>query len=631
MLNLLRRKAQSPTIQATILVIIVVFVFWGVGRQSSNSRSAVATVNGTAIEYQDYQKEYDTTMNQLRDQFGGAIPKGLLDTLDIKHQVLNKVIQRTLLRQGALKAGLYVSDEELQKSIQEMPAFQQNGVFNMKWYKDVLTNSRLTVSKFESGMRYDLLAAKIRDHVSRFGEVSPSELQDLFDYNYTPVQFDYVTLKALDFADKVEVTDEKLAAFFDKNKDNYQTAPERKIKYLHFAFKDQKVPEPSDTDINNYYTNNIKKFSTPERRKARHILILSKSSDTPEQIAEKRKKINDILTKAKAGEDFAELAKKYSEDGLASRGGDLGFFSRGQMVKPFEDATFSLNEGGISGVVKTQFGFHIIKVDKIEPARIKPIDEVKSVIIANLKQESSKSLAFKAANDAYEKIIMAGSLDKYAQGQSGDSNIISTDFFAQQSPPEQIKTLPLLTNAAFTLNKSELSSIIETSRGYAITYVEDIKPPVQQDLEDVKQKVKLDFITEESVKLAQETAKTLLADLHKDDANFAELADKAGLEVKTTPFISRADSTAAKLPDSVSKEILRLSAKTPLLKDIITDGDTFYVAAFKATNKADQELFSKKKPELEKQLKDENNNELLAAWIGYLQKKAEIKINEKLL
>jgi peptidyl-prolyl cis-trans isomerase D len=631
MLNLFRKKAQSPTLQAIILVIIVVFVFWGVGRDSSNNRTAVATINGTAIEYQDYQKEYDQTLSQLRDQFGGSIPKGLLDTLDIKHQVLNKVIQRTLLRQGALASGLYVSDQELKKAIEDMPAFQQNGTFNMEWYKSVLTNSRLTVSNFENGMRYDLLAAKIRDHLSRFGEVSPSELQDLFNYNYTPFKFNYAAIKSLDYADKVEVTNEILAAFFDKNKTNYQTDQERMIKYLHFAFKDQKVAEPDPTEINAFYTNNIKKFTNPERRKARHILVLRKSTDTAEQLATERKKIEEILAKAKAGEDFAELAKKNSEDGLASRGGDLGFFSRGQMVKPFEDAAFSLQEGGISGIVKTQFGFHIIKVDKIEAARIKPLAEVKPAIVAELKKVKSKSQAFKEANDAYEKIIMAGSLSKYAEGMTEKSNIITTDFFAQQTPPDEIKALPMLTNTAFTLKKSELSSIVETSKGYAIAYVVDVKPPVQQELPEVRAKVKQDFIAQESVKLAKKAAEDLLAALKKDGTSFEEVTTTAGIEMKTTPFISRADSSAAKLPAPVLQEVLRLSAKTPLPKEVITDGNTFYVAAFKESNAPEEELFTKKKPALEKQLKGENNNELLAAWLGYLQKKAKITTNEKLL
>ncbi|NOX26164.1 MAG: hypothetical protein GXP59_08665, partial [Deltaproteobacteria bacterium] len=535
MLDYFRKKARSPVLQATILVIIVVFIFWGVGRNSSNSRTTIATVNGTNIEYQDYRKEYDKTMSQLRDQFGGAIPKGLLATMDIKHQVLSRVIQRTLLRQGALDAGLYVSDQELEKAIEKMPAFQRNGTFNMKWYKSILANSRLTVSKFEDGTRYDLLAAKVRGHLARFSQVSPGELQALFTYNYTPVKFTYIAFNSRNYTSKVKAGDNKLAAFFAKNKANYQTAAKRKIKYLYFAFKDQKAATPSSTAIKNYYADNIKKYTTPERREASHILIRSKSSDTAAQVATELKKIKAILAKARAGANFAALARKYSEDSLASRGGELGFFSRGQLVKPFEDAAFSLPVGGISGVVKTRFGFHIIKMDKIEAAQTKSLAEVRPAIIAELKGTKAKSLAFKAANDAYEQIIMAGSLNKYAAANTkAKSKIITTAFFAQQTPPKQIKAMPMLTNTAFKLKKDELSSIIETGQGYAIAYILDIRPPVQQKLREVKAKVRQHFIAQESVKIARQAAGNFLTALKKGGTSFRKLAAKTGLKVQTT-------------------------------------------------------------------------------------------------
>ncbi len=631
MLNFFRQKAQSPTIQVTILIIIVVFIFWGVGQNNGNGRNTVATVNGTVIEYQNYQKEYEQTLSKLREQFGGAIPKGLLDTLDIKHQVLNKIIQRTLLRQGALHTGLYVSDKELQKAIEKMPAFRQNGAFNIEWYKKMLTNSRMTVSSFETDMRYDLLATKVRDHLSRFGQVSPTELQDLFEYNYTSIKFDYAVFKPLDFANKVTVTDDNLKTFFDKNKSHYNTAPQRKIRYLHFAFTDQKPTKPETEDIQAYYKNNISKFTFIEKRKARHILIISKSSDSTDQVAAKRTKIEGILAKAKAGEDFAELAKKYSEDSLASRGGDLGFFSRGQMVQPFEKAAFSLKEGEISGVVKTQFGFHIIKVDKITPAHTKSLAEATPAIIDSIKQGKAKSEAFKAANNAYEQIIMSGSLDKYAVNQTkGKSEIISTGFFTQQNPPNQLKSLPTITDTAYSLKKGELSSILDTRRGYAIIYLDNIKPPASQTFETVQSKVNQDFIDQESVTLARKAANEMLKGI-KDSADILELSKKAGITLQTTPYITRADNSAAKLPTQVIKALLHLSAQSPIPKEVIANGNTFYVCSFKGSKEPDQAKFAAQKPNLENKIRQGNNTELLTAWVEYLLKKAQITTNESLL
>ncbi|VAW41466.1 Peptidyl-prolyl cis-trans isomerase PpiC [hydrothermal vent metagenome] len=629
MLKFLRRKAQSPTLQITILIIIVVFVFWGVGRQNGDSRSAVATVNGHTIEYQEYQKEYNQTMSRLRERLGGKIPKGLLESLDIKHQVIDRLIQRTLMRQGARAAGLRVSDAELQQAIDKMPVFQKNGAFNLTLYNNVLTASRLNVSKFEAGMRYDLLANKVKRQISHFAEVSPAELKILYNYNYTSLKFSYAAFKALDFSDRVQVSPKKLQDFYNKHKANYFSAPQRRIKYLLFSAAAQKAKTPSADNIQTYYQNNIQRFTIPERRDASHILIMSKSSDSPQQIAAKRKKINEILALARAGKDFAALARKYSQDNLASRGGDLGFFSRGQMVKPFENAVFSLKVGQISGVVKTQFGFHIIKLNKIEPARTKPLKEVRKQIIATIMLEMNQNLAFKAANKAYEQIILAGSLDKY-KAKTPAAAIKETGFFARRNPPPPLKALPAVIKKSFALNKGELSSIINTDKGYAIVYVEDAKAPAQKDFKTVKAQVKQDFIAQESVKSAKEAADKMLAALHKK-GKLAELAAKAGVEVMTTPYITRAASSAAQLPAPVIKEGLRLSALDPLPKDVTAVGNTFYVLEFKESKAPNPSLLAKNKAGLENQIRNEKSNELLTAWIEYLQKKAEIKINEKLL
>ncbi|MFW8602125.1 SurA N-terminal domain-containing protein [Desulfobacterota bacterium M19] len=629
MLKFLRRKAQSPTLQITILIIIVVFVFWGVGRQNNGSRSAVATVNGHTIEYQEYQKEYNQTMSRLRERLGGKIPKGLLDSLDIKHQVINRLIQRTLMRQGARDAGLRVSDTELQQAIDKMPVFQKNGTFNLTLYNNVLSASRLNVSKFEAGMRYDLLADKVKTQISHFAEVSPAELKILFNYNYTSFKFSYAAFKALNFSDRVKVSPEKLQKFYNKHKEKYFSAPQRQIKYLLFSTAAQKSRPLSADEIKTYYQNNIARFTTPERRDASHILILSKSSDSPQQIAAERKKIKAILAQARAGKDFATLAKKYSQDNLAGRGGDLGFFSRGQMVKPFEKAAFSLKVGQISGVVKTRFGFHIIKLNKIEPARTRPLKEVKKQIIAAISHEMNQNLAFKAASKAYEQIILAGSLDKY-KIKTPSAAIEETGFFTRRNPPPALKALPAVVNKSFALNKGELSSIIDTGAGYAIIYVEDAKVPAQEDFKTVRDQVKQDFIAQESVKLARKAADKMLAALRKK-GKMAELAARAGVEVQTTPYITRADSSAARLPAPVIKAGLRLSAAAPLPKNLITVGRTFYVLEFKESKAPDKTLFARKEAGLKNQVRNEKSNELLTAWIEYLQKKAEIKINEKLL
>ena len=630
MLALLRRKAQSPSLQLTIVIIILVFVFWGVGANQGTVQNAVATVNGESISFQDYQKEYDQIVSGLRDQLGGVIPNNLLETLNIKQQVLNNLIQSTLLRQGAMAGNLYVSNKELRDTIQSMEAFQNNGSFDVQWYKDILTGSRLTVSKFEEGMRYDLLSAKAMNHLSRFGKISIAELQDLFEYKYGQVKLEYSSFDAANYKDMVETTDEAISAFFEENKTDYQSDPKVKIKYLLFPEGSDQAAPIDDQEILTYYQNNLTQFSRPEQRKASHILIRTNDTDTAEQKEASRKEIEDILAKVQSGEDFGELAKQFSKDGSASRGGDLGYFGRGQMVKPFEDAVFSMTEGDTSGVIETQFGLHIIKLDKIQVAAVSPLEAVKSTIVEKLTKASSKNNSFKNANDAYEKIILSGSLAKYAESSEVTAPLIETDFFIQQNPPVELQTMPQLINTAFSLNKGELSSIIEVDKGYAIIYIDDIQPPAQQELQDVKELVTKTFVAKKSLELAKAAAEEMLTKI-KDGQELSKVAEETGAEHKTTPFISRGDSSSAELPAQLIDKGLALSESKPLVEEIIPFGESFYIISFKENMAPDDTIFEEKKAELETQLTQRKSNDLLSAWVEHLQKDAKITTNEQLL
>jgi len=631
MLDLLRRKARSPYLQATLVIIIIVFIFWGVGRNSGNVQNSVATVNDENIPFRDYQKEYDKTVSTLRDQFGGSIPSGLLDSINIKQQVINKLVQSALLRQGALKAGLYVSDHELRSTIEDMAAFKQNGFFDKKWYKEVLANSRLSVTKFEAGVRNDLLSAKILDHLSRFILPSEDAIRNHFNSTYQTTQFNYVEIPADSFSDKVELTEEKLKAFYEENKLNYQSDPKTKLQYLLFSFDAAEVPMPTDSEIEQRYQNTLNRYATEERRRARHILL--RTGDSAEKNAQQKKRAEEILAQIRNGADFAEKAKEFSDDGSAPKGGDLGFFQREQMVKPFADAAFSLAEGEVSGIVETQFGYHIIKLEKIEPARLKPLSEVREQIVAQLQEEAKKVEPFNQANSAYEGIILSGSLAKYvekAQQQDQNLPLTTTELFTQLEPPQELLTLPEIVNAGFSLKQGELSSILETSKGYAIVFVEEKQPPAQLELADVKERVKKDFIDQTSQTLAKKTAESLLESLKKG-ADFSEEAKKLSLELKETPFVSRNDFSAATLPSQIVQDSLTLSAATKYPEEIASLNNTFYVVGFKARQDPDNSLFEEKKDEITAQLIKARHNDLLTAWLEDLRRSADITTNEQLL
>ena len=285
-----------------------------------------------------------------------------------------------------------------------------------------------------------------------------------------------------------------------------------------------------------------------------------------------------MLQQARGDADFAELARQYSEGPSGLQGGDLGLFSRGRMVKPFEDAVFALENGGISEIVETSFGYHIIKLEEIVPPHITPLTEVQEDIRANLSKDAAKNSAFGAASKAYEDIILAGSMEKYAA--AGDTAALETEFFTRQSPPagdgsaaRKIVSNPLFLNAAFALQKGELSSLIDLTTSYVIIYVKDFKPPVIMSLDDVRDQVQEHYIADRAEQLAREAAADFLARLRETGAEKADWEaeiQQLDLKLQETDFVGRSSGGAAELPPSTSYLTNRTSEK-PKVKDITID------------------------------------------------------------
>jgi len=271
MLTMLRKQAQSTVIQIMVLAIIIVFVFWGVGTNFMNKRNSVAVVNGADIPVRDFQNSYDRALENYRQQFGGSIPRGLLKKLDLKRQVLGQLIRGELLRQGGRDMGLPVSKLAIQMKIKNMDVFQQNGRFDMKRYKAVLSRNRMTPASFEAGLRHDLLIQRVSDSIRGFALVDDSEVQNRLDYANEEVKLAYVVMKGEDFQDKVEVKDKDLTAWYERHKEAYLPEPQIRLKYLYFdvAGYMDKI-KLADGAVKARYEAEKARFRVPEQRHARH-------------------------------------------------------------------------------------------------------------------------------------------------------------------------------------------------------------------------------------------------------------------------------------------------------------------------------------------------------------------------
>ena len=624
MLDFLRRKAQSPALQVTILVIIVVFVFWGTNMGSGSRRDSVAMVNDEAISFGDFNQEYSRSLDQLREQFGGGLPKGLLEGLDLKNQVLQRLIQRTLLLQGAEEMGLYVSDWEVQQQVQKQLAFHKDGAFDYERYKQVLDRNRLTQKTYEAGLRHDLLSQKVSRELATFARLDQWEIDQRQTFNNQEFRLNYATFTPEQFKAKVEVADEALASWFNDHKQRYQSKPKVKLDYLAFQKKEYLAEiSIADSEAQSYYERSLEKYQVAETRRASHILL------RPEEGKDLKAEMAAIQARLKAGEDFATLAHQLSQDpGSARQGGDLGFFGRGQMVPAFEQAVFSLQPGEVSPIVETQFGLHLVKLTEIKEATTTPFAQVKEQIISSLQDDQANSRAYEVAGETLAQIFQAGSLANYSKQQQLE--LQHTDFFEQGQPPADLKEQTALVSKAFTLAKGELSSLLEIPGGYAIIFVNDRLEPQVPPFEEVAAQAQADYVEEQASLAAKQAADAVLAQL-KEGAEFSTSLEEYGIELQTSPFYSRRTPYSAGLPQELASSSFALHEKKRFPEDVFSQGNSHYVYALLELKQNEVAGNDRQQSALKASLLREKQASLIDNWLTFLLKKSTITTNQKFL
>ena len=632
MLDFLRKRAQSIVIQAIVVIIALVFVFWGVGTNLMNKQEAAIVVDNEEISFQQFQQAYDQAYTLLAQQFGGTVPKGLADSLNIKQQVISQLTQEALLRQGGQEMGLMVSGGEIQNEIENMIQFQENGSFSIDRYRTILASNRLSPEKYEQSLRYELLGNKTIEAISGFSQVaSDFEVEELYNLEKETVSVSYVAFDPDTYEPQITMSEDELAAWYESNGDRFKTEKEVQLGYLPFLYNDigAKITVEDD-QVRAYYDEHLTEFQVPEQRHARHILFRAAPGDPEETHRSQQAKAEEILERARGGEDFAQLAMIYSEGPSASNGGDLGFFTKGQMVKEFNDAVFSMEAGQISDVVKTDFGYHLIKLEDINLGGVTSLDEAKEQIVSAVQLDQAKPMAFQLANEAYEAIISAGSLAAYLE-QQPDAQLVETDFIKYSNPPEGITADPAFLNKAFELQEKELSSIVETEEGYAIITASAIKEPQTPPLAEVRENVEEEFTIEKANEKAKQEAESFIAEVQDDGAKFEAAAAAKGLEVQQSgPLLKNDPDHSSSFPQALVNDAFRLSLSTPVSAEPGFVDRTHYVYRFDNRKPPETVMSDEDRGRYEELLLQFKRQRILDAWLTNRQAQADIRIHTSL-
>ena len=640
MLEGIRKKTKSVYVLLIFGAIIIVFVFWGggTGGDKSAGGSIVAIVNGEPIAYKDYKDIYKRQSDYYRDTLKDQFTDEMARSLNLRAAAINIVINRALAIQDAATKGVRANDKEVQDYISRMTEFHLDGRFSQERYFMILDANRIDPAIFERSIGYDMVAQKMREKVTSGITVSDTEVRDAYFEENRRVELEYIAVDSASFKDKVEVTDDEARGYLAENSSEFIVPLKIKASYAYVDIGDFEAKgKVREEDIKAYYESNPMQFEKGAQVQAAHILIRPdyKASDKSKANGAARSKAEGVLKRIKGGERFKVLALKFSEDpGSASAGGDLGWFGRGVMLQSFEDAAFAMAPGEVSGVVKTEFGYHIIKVKKKREAGLVPLKEVRASIKARLKAESGRADAEGLISGLQGPFIGAKTEEELAGivGKLPGITFTTTPEFDEDDTGVLLVKNPIFRDIIFTMDEGDVTRPVEVDGGfYLIKIVKRIDPHVPEFAKisaEVIEKVN----AEKSMASAAREADAIL-EKARGGESFKGLAKTAGVKLSSTGFFSMADGIVKKIDMYVgdNKAIFALTEKEPYYQEVVAVGGQYHILKLKRSEEAVEAGLSKAEADLRKRLQTEKEEFALDDWIQGVREKAEIEVFEDLL
>lgn len=520
-----------------ICVMLVVTLIPGLSTPTSDDASVVAKVAGEEVTTFELQRYVQQIARSNR------LPASLLPVYT--PQILNQIIMEKAGQYEARRLGLLVSEEEMAEQLRLNPALFPGGEFvgNDRYQNYVEQSFGLSIPQFEEMFRRSLLVDKLRRVVTDGVAVSDAEADAEYRRRNDKIKVEYVALKPVDFMAQVEVSEADLKAFFDRNRSHYTSPERRRVKFLNQDLqKARENVEVSEQEIRRFYEQNKERFRVEDRVQVSHILLKTVDK-TPPQVQELEKKARELLEKARAGEDFAALAKQNSEDtATQAKGGDLGWVRRGQTVPEFEKAAFSLDPGKISDVIKTVYGFHILKVGARERAHQQTLEEARAQALPQLKQQKGERLA-QEMSDRLESALRRNPRNLEALAQELKLPLLEAPGHLRGGALPELGPSTVFDDVAFSLRAGEVSGVVNAGQGLAVLRVEKITPEHPAELLDVRPQVEQGCRREKATEMSKKRAGDL-AERARSLGELAKAAAEFNLTVKTSEPFSREGSIA---------------------------------------------------------------------------------------
>jgi peptidyl-prolyl cis-trans isomerase D len=645
-------QTQGPTkkiiLSGILLVIcgamVITFIPGGLTSELTGQPGAgvIAKVAGGEISAEEVRTTARQMAQQDAQRYGEMAGKLMPFLIQQETQrAVEQLISRQALLSEAQRMGLRVTPEEVKDELQHgryAATFFPGGSFiGQVEYEDMMQRANLTPAKFEEAVGNDILLTKLQALISGSASVSESEIHTQFIKQNSKVKFDYALLKQDDLRKGLHPTDEELKAFYEGHKTTYANSiPEkRKVKYAVVdTAKAEAGVQVTPDDLRAYYDQHRDQYRTPDQVKVSHILIKTPLPGPDGKVDEKgaaeaQRRAEDLLKQLKAGAKLEDLAKKYSEDpGSAKQGGSLGWIGKGQTVPEFEKAAFSLPKGQISDLVKSSYGFHIIRVDDKQDAHVKTLDEVKAEIEPILKHQKAQQIAQKQA-DALLKFARDKGLDAAAATQG--IPVINSDYFGRKDMLPGLGPATQFMDAVFAASEKSPPDMAPASQGIVVYQLQGIKPASTPTFEEIRSKVEDEFKNERSTALLAQKIQEL-SDRAKAEHDLKRAAKELGATVKTSDFV---------LPDGQVPDVGSMSGQAAVAFNMkpgeisgpINNGPTAVVLAVIENQQPTEADFAEKRDQIRDQLlmgkQQERFGLFVSSLVDEMTKSGKIKRNEE--
>ena len=632
MLDFLRKRKRSWVVMFLLLLVIVVFVLF-YGGKSLNEQAAdeVMKINGETISRREFLLHFQRVIEQQRELFKGALTEQLIRDLKLKNRVLEELIQRRLLLQETRRLALEATEEELSEAIARMPEFQVNGRFSKNRYLQLMRQSRIAPGQFEAERSEQIAIQKLYDLVQDALEVTEEEVREQYRVREERVNFSFVRLAPGDFVAEVKLSEEEIKSYYERNKDALKEPLKVQVEYVSYPFEQFGAQlKVSDKEIEEAYNQRRAKFFEPRSLKLRHVLVRTPPGGDPKQKESAQQRAEAALQEARAGKDFASLAKKYSDDASAPKGGELGWVKPGQLFRAIDQALAGLKKGGVTGVVESPAGYHILKIEDVKEEKTTGLKEATPEVLRALRAEKGKAEAARAAEADRQKVASGGDLATIARERKLILGV--TPYFGTGDVPHELSEVETLERAPFSLAVKELSPPIEAAISYVLLRVKDRKESTLLPLEAARPTIERMLKQTKALELGKQKAQAVLEQLKKD-RDIQKVAKEQNVQVNETGWFLRSDSDMPKIGSlrDGKPENIALSRHQPVADRLYSQKEAVFILAFKGSQGADMELFAKQKGRIMEQALTDKRRKALARLLDNLKAKAKIELQPSFL